>query len=145
MLGTLVAVLLATAGASRLTADLVLTNQPGTVFMSWEQGSRITVPSVSSARRGEPIATLLTFADCAPNKGGNCDVKMDIRVYDPTGKVYGETKGTEVWVDKAPPPGTTQLAVGYMILSGPVQSQPRTQGWHVARVIGVVELVPSGE
>jgi hypothetical protein len=51
-----------------------------------------------------------------PNKSGNCDVKMDIQVYEPTGKVYGETKGTDVWLDKPAPPGVKQLAVGYMMI-----------------------------
>jgi hypothetical protein len=63
MLGTFVAILLASSGRPQLAVDLMLTSQPGTVFMSWEQGNHVTVPTVSAARRGEPIATLLTFSD----------------------------------------------------------------------------------
>jgi hypothetical protein len=51
-----------------------------------------------------------------PGKGGTCDLKMDIRVYDSAGKVYGETKGTEVWLGKPAAPGVKQLAVGYMMI-----------------------------
>lgn len=55
MLGTLVAILLAGSGRPQLAVDLMLTHQPGTVFMSWEQGNPVTAPSVSTARRGEPV------------------------------------------------------------------------------------------
>ena len=46
----------AISGTTQLTADLVLTNQPGTVFMRWE-------------RRGGPIAALLMFSGRGRNKG----------------------------------------------------------------------------
>jgi len=117
MLVLLTGMLLAVPGTTQLTADLVLTNQPGTVFMRWEQGERVKVASVDTARRGEPIATLLMFSGCGRNKQGNCDVRMDIVVLDPAGSVYGESKNIEVWVERAAPAaGATQLAVGYMMI-----------------------------
>jgi hypothetical protein len=118
MLNLLTALLLAASpNAKTLTADLLVTNQPGTVFMRWEQGQKFELSNVKMARRGEPVAALVLFSGCRPNKEGNCDVKMDMVVLDPTGRVYGESKDTEVWVGKAAPaPGTTQLGVGYMMI-----------------------------
>jgi hypothetical protein len=101
----------------RLMADLFVTNQPGSVFMSWRQGRTVELSSVKTARRGEPVAALVLFSECAGDKQGNCDVRMDMVILDPAGKVYGESKDTEVWSGKAAPsPGTSQLGVGYMMV-----------------------------
>ena len=99
------------------TASLLVTNQPSTLFMRWEQGEKIELPNVQKARRGEPIAALLLFSGCGADRSGNCDVKADIVVLDPSGKVYGESKSTEVWVGRpAPSAGATQLGVGYLMI-----------------------------
>jgi hypothetical protein len=110
-------VLAASPTAKALTADLLITNQPGTVFMRWQLGQKFELPNVTTARRGEPVAALVLFSECRPSKEGKCDVRMDIVVLDPTGTVYGESKDTEVWVGKeAPASGTTQLGVGYLMI-----------------------------
>jgi hypothetical protein len=117
MLVLLAGMLLAGLAANQLTADLMLTNKPGSVFMRWEQGEKVKIANVGAARRGEPIAALLMFSACSRDKQGNCDVTMDLVVLDPAGRVYGESKNTEVWVEKpAPAAGATQLAVGYMMI-----------------------------
>jgi hypothetical protein len=104
-------------GAQPLTADLLVTNQPGTAFLRSEKGERVELASVKTARRGEPIGALVLFSGCAPDKYGGCNVRMDIALLDPTGKVYGEAKDQEIWVDKPPPSaGTTQLGVGYLMI-----------------------------
>lgn len=118
MLGLLATLLLAgSPEAKGLTADLLVTNQPGTVFSRWREGQRLEPSSVKTARRGEPVAALVLFSGCQANKQGQCDVRMSMLVEDPAGKVYGESKDSEVWVGKAPPPpGTRQLGVGYMMV-----------------------------
>lgn len=103
--------------AGQLTAELLVTNQPGTVFMRWQQGDKLELSNVRSARRGEPVAALVLFAGCTGDQRGHCDLVMDMLVLDPAGKVYGEMKGAEVWVDKPPPSvGATQLGVGYLMI-----------------------------
>jgi hypothetical protein len=100
-----------------LTAELLVTNQPGTVMMRLEQGENFKLANVKMARRGEPIAAFVVFSACGRDKEGNCDLRMDMVILDPGGKVYGESKGTEVWVGKAAPAaGTTQLSVGYLMI-----------------------------
>lgn len=118
MIGLVMCLLLAASPPPpTLTADLLVTNQPGTAFLASEKGEKLELTSVETARRGEPIGALVVFSGCAPDKYGGCNVRTDITVLDPTGKVYGEAKGTEVWVDKPPPPaGTTQLGIGYLMI-----------------------------
>jgi hypothetical protein len=100
-----------------LTADLVVTNQPGTLFMRWQKGESFELPNVKTARRGEPVAALVLFSGCVGDKQGQCDVRMDMTILDPAGKTYGESKDAEVWTGKpAPSPGTTQMSVGYMMI-----------------------------
>ncbi len=105
------------AASKGLTADLMVTNQPGTVFLRWKQGEPFQLANVKTARRGEPIGAMVLFSGCAADKQGHCDVRMDMLITDPNGKTYGESKGEEVWVGKpAPSAGTTQLGVGYMMI-----------------------------
>src|SRR5258706_5395531 len=117
LMSTTVLLLAGLLAEKKLTADLFVTNQPGTVFMRWQQGRPVELSSVKTARRGEPIAALVLFSECAGDKQGNCDVRMNIVVLDPAGKVYGEAKDTEVWSGRAAlSPGTSQLGVGYMVV-----------------------------
>ena len=90
--------------AGKLTADLLVTNQPGTVFMRWQQGEKLTLQNVKTARRGEPVAAFVLLTSCSPDKQGNCDVRANMVLIDPHGNVYGESKDSKVWVGKAPPP-----------------------------------------
>lgn len=103
------------APAKDLTARLLVIDRPGTIFQRWKQGEELA--SVTRARRGEPMAALILFTDCAPDRRGLCDVKVDMTIVDPRGKVYGEAKGSEVWVGKpAPARGATQPSVDYMLI-----------------------------
>jgi hypothetical protein len=104
-------------GSPTFTATLLVTNQPGTLFLRREQGQKLELASVENARREEPVAALILFAGCGSDKQGHCNVATDITVLDPAGKVYGESKGTEVWIGKPPPPaGGTELGVGYLMI-----------------------------
>jgi len=119
--------LAASADPKQLTADLLVTNQPGTVFMRWQQGEKFELANVKTARRGEPIAALVLFSACGRDKQGNCDLRMDMVVVDPAGRIYGESKDTEVWAGKAAPSlGTTQLGVGYLMIRIEPKDPPGT-------------------
>jgi hypothetical protein len=49
----LIALLLAASPAPKtLTADLVVTNQPGTLFLHWKQGQSFELSNVKTARPG---------------------------------------------------------------------------------------------
>src|SRR5262245_34627317 len=126
MLDVLTALLLAAStDAGALTANLLVTNQPGTVVMRLQQGEKLELSNIKTARRGEPIAAFVLFSDCRPGEDGKCDVRMNMTVVDPNGKVYGESKESEVWSGKAPPTrGATQLGVGYMMIQIGPQDPP---------------------
>ena len=68
-------------GKAAFTASLLVTNQPGTLFMRWEQGEKIHLANVQNARRGEPIAALTLFSECEPDKQGNCNVTASWATY----------------------------------------------------------------
>src|SRR5687767_12925904 len=95
--------MLAVPTPAKLTADLLVTNQPGTVMMRKQMGTKIDLANIATVRRGEPIAALVLFSSCAADEKGDCDVRMDMTVVDPAGNVYGESKDTEVWVGKPGP------------------------------------------
>lgn len=118
MLALLTGVLLAgLAESNPFTAELLLTNKPGTLFMRWEQGEKVALPNVETARRGERMAAVVLFSGCGRDAQGHCDVRMDMVVLDPAGKTYGESKDTEVWVGRAAPAaGEKQLGVGYLMI-----------------------------
>ncbi|MCM2257879.1 MAG: hypothetical protein NDJ94_19775 [Vicinamibacteria bacterium] len=117
MVSLWVGLLAAAVGAASqdMTASLVVTNQPGTLFMRWQEGRDLQISNVKRARRGEPLAAIVLFSGCAADPSGRCNVTMDMTVFDPHGGKYGEASDTEVWVGKpAPKPGASQLSVGYM-------------------------------
>ncbi len=117
MIMLLAALLTAPPIETKLTADLLVTNQPGTILLRWQLGRGFELPNVKTARRGEPIGALVLFSGCAGDKEGHCNVTTDMLILDPAGKVYGESKDMEIWVGKPPPsPGATQLGVGYMMI-----------------------------
>ncbi len=118
VLGFLVTLLLAQpVQAGSLTADLLVTNEPGTVFLRREQGESFAPSNVKTARRGEPVAAFILFSDCQPDDEGDCDVRVDMVVESPMGEVYGESRDAEVWTGSAPPsPGTIEIGVGYLMI-----------------------------
>jgi len=100
-----------------LEIHLVVTAQRQELLRAWQQpsGRPFHVESVGLAERGQPLSAVVLFQGCQPDAAGACNVDMDIVAYDPAGKVYGESKGIELWRRKpAPPPGYSQLGVSYM-------------------------------
>ena len=117
MVAMVLLALAAGPSAGALKADLLVTNQPGTVLLGFKQRKPFQLENVKAARRGEPVAALVLLSACASDKTGNCDVRMDIVVLDPKGKTYGESKDEEVWTGKPAPSATaTELGVGYMVI-----------------------------
>jgi hypothetical protein len=105
------------AGDAGISANLYVTAKGRELFHAWETNPAggFSVVPVKVANRGEFLAAVIFFKECAVGPDGNCNAVVDITAYDPAGKVYGEFKGEELWVGKpAPRPGHTQLSVGYM-------------------------------
>ena len=105
------------AADAGISANLYVTADGRELFHAWETNPAggFSVVPVKVANRGDFLAAVILFKECAPGPDGNCNALVDITAYDPTGKVYGKFEGEELWVGKpAPKPGHTQLSVGYM-------------------------------
>ena len=106
-----------TASQASINAELIVTSKSAEVFRAWEHpdGKKFEVTHVKIANRGEFLAAIVLFKDCKADVSGNCNVSLDIAAFDPSGKVYGEMLGKELWRGKAAPrSGHTQLGVDYM-------------------------------
>jgi len=101
----------------KLVIHPIVTDKAGEVFDHWEHpdGHPFSVPTAHTAQRGAVLAAVVLFEGCSADKEGNCNVDLDIRTVDPTGKTYGEMKGADLWQGKrAPSPGYSQLGHAYM-------------------------------
>ena len=55
------------------------------------------------------------FGGCAVDLNGNCDLRMQITVYQPDGSIYSKLPTMEVWSNKPVPPNRTLgLSADYM-------------------------------
>jgi len=70
---------------------------------------------IKVAPRGKQIAAMVFFQDCKPDVGGNCNVDVDLLGATPSGALFENRPGAELWRNKpAPHAGFTQLGVAYM-------------------------------
>lgn len=106
-----------TKQGSGFEIHVVVTTNGRELFKTWNSGARqpFHIDAVKVAERGPFLSAVVLFNGCRANSNGDCDVDLDIVAYDPTGKLYGEIRGAELWKGKpAPPPGYTQLGMDYM-------------------------------
>ncbi len=60
--------------------------------------------------RGKTVTAVLFIKDCAPNAAGNCNVEVDIQGMLPSGQLFKNERGSDLWRNKkAPAPGIAQL------------------------------------
>jgi hypothetical protein len=100
-----------------LEVHLIVTAGGRELFNSWDNpdGKPFEIVPVKIAPRDKFLSAVVLFKGCKADVSGNCNVEIDIVAYDPTGKIYGELKGAELWQHRpAPAPGHTQLGVAYM-------------------------------
>ena len=104
-------------GPSTLAVNLVVTPNGQQLYQAWQRpsGRAFQAESATLAQRGQFLSAVVIFQGCQPDTAGHCNVDMDIVAYDPAGRVYGESRGVELWRRKpAPQPGYSQLGVSYM-------------------------------
>ena len=78
---------------------------------------------MSTAKLGAPFALVVVFWGTTPDKQGNCQVYMDLRISDEQNRVIGEGKAVPVCVNHAPPPKGT-LGLGDTIVDLAASSKP---------------------
>jgi hypothetical protein len=85
--------------SSGLEIQLIVTAEGRELFESWDNsgGKPFQVVPVTITPRGRFLSAVVLFRGCKADPSGNCNVELDIVAYDPTGKVYGEIGGAELW------------------------------------------------
>lgn len=100
------------ARASALDIRILVTAEPEKVFHPTKgpDGKYSQAQPLKVAPRGKPISALVFFRDCKPDAGGNCNVDVDVQGVTPSGALFKNQRGAELWRNKpAPHPGITQL------------------------------------
>ncbi len=99
-----------------LIAQLVITDNETQVLKNWGTPSQsVYFPTADKIERNKIITAFIVFGGCAVDPNGNCDLRMQITVYQPDGKVYSKLPVMEVWAGKPVPPNRSLgLSVEYM-------------------------------
>ncbi|MCB1770939.1 MAG: hypothetical protein KDJ31_14780 [Candidatus Competibacteraceae bacterium] len=99
-----------------LIAQLVITDNEAQVLKNWGTPSQsVYFPTANKIERNKIITAFVVFGGCAIDANGNCDLRMQITVYQPDGKVYSKFPVMEVWSGKPVPPNRSLgLSVEYM-------------------------------
>jgi hypothetical protein len=99
-----------------LIAQLVVTDNEAQVLKNWGTPSlSVYFPTADKIERNKIITAFVVFGGCAVDANGNCDLRMQITVYQPDGKIYSKLPFMEVWSGKPVPPNRSLgLSVEYM-------------------------------
>ncbi|MCR4346860.1 MAG: hypothetical protein NUV55_06630 [Sulfuricaulis sp.] len=102
--------------AGDLIAQLVITDNEAQVLKNWSTPSQsVYFPTADKIERNKIITAFIVFGGCAVDANGNCDLRMQITVYQPDGKIYSKLPVMEVWSGKPVPPNRSLgLSVEYM-------------------------------
>ena len=102
----------------KLIAQMVITDDPERTLKNWGTPSEtVYFPTADKIERNKAITAFVVFGGCAVNSSGNCDLNMQITIYQPDGSVYSELPSMEVWSGKpAPSNRGLGLSVEYMLL-----------------------------
>lgn len=102
--------------ANSFIAQQVITDNEKQVLKNWGTPSQgVYFPTSDKIERNKIITAFIVFGGCAADINGNCDLKMQITVYQPDGSVYSKLPVMEVWSGKSAPPGRNLgLSVDYM-------------------------------
>jgi hypothetical protein len=102
--------------ANSFIAQQIITDDEKQAFKNWGTPSQsVYFPTSDKIERNKIITALIVFGGCAADANGNCDLKMQITVYQPDGAIYSKLPVMEVWSGKpAPPDKSLGLSVGYL-------------------------------
>ena len=99
-----------------LIVQQVTTDNEQEVLKNWGTPSQtVYFPTSDRIERNKIITTFMVFGGCATDSDGNCNLRMQITVYQPDGKIYSKLPNMEVWSGKPVPPNKSLgLSVDYM-------------------------------
>jgi len=99
-----------------LIAQLIITDNEAQVLKNWNTPSQgVYFPTADKIEKNKIITMFIVFGACAVDADGNCDLKMQITVYQPNGTIYAKLPIYEVWSGKpVPPDKSLGLSVDYL-------------------------------
>ena len=99
-----------------LIARQVITDNEAQALKNWGTPSEsVYFLTADKIERNKIITAFIVFGGCSADDKGLCDLRMQITVYQPDGKIYSKLPVMEVWSNKPVPPNRTLgLSVGYM-------------------------------
>jgi hypothetical protein len=99
-----------------LIAQLVITDNEKQLLKNWDTPSEsVYFPTADKIERNKIITAFIVFSGCAVDANNNCDLKMQITVFQPDGTIYSKLPTMEVWSGKPVPPNRSLgLSVEYM-------------------------------
>ena len=99
-----------------LIAQLIITDNEAQALKNWNTPSKgVHFPTTDKIERNKIISLFVVFGACAVDADGNCDLKMQITVYQPDGTIYAKLPIYEIWSGKPVPPNKTLgLSVDYL-------------------------------
>lgn len=91
-----------------LIAQLILTDKETEIFKNWDTPSEsVYFPTIDRIEKNKILTAVVVFGGCAVDTKGNCDLVMQITVYQPDGGIYSKLPVMEVWSGKPLPPNNT--------------------------------------
>jgi hypothetical protein len=97
-------------------AQLVITDDERQVLKNWGTPSQsVYFPTADKIERNKIITAFIVFGGCSVDANDNCDLRMQITVYQPDSTVYAKLPIMEVWSGKPVPPNKSLgLSAEYM-------------------------------
>ncbi len=84
----------------------IATDDPDRLIADWSKPTRGASVKISTQTlRNQSITTFLIFKGCRAGTSGSCNVTADFDVFDPAGKLCGQSKSVEIWVGHPPAQG----------------------------------------
>jgi hypothetical protein len=108
------------APAGKLEIRLLITAEPDKVLHPTKaaDGTYLPAQPVTIAPRGQLLVGVLFFKDCKADAKGNCNVDVDVQGFTPTGQMFQNSKGDDLWRNRrAPHPGFVQLSAAKIKLT----------------------------
>lgn len=119
----------------RLLANLFVVDDPDRFVAAIQRrGEAVKVDVAGTSARGREVVAFVAVADCAADREGLCDVRVDFEVRDPKGVLIAKQTDVALWQDR-PAPVANQLLFGEAAMTIGIASDATLGRWKVtARV-----------
>ncbi|MEA3452263.1 MAG: hypothetical protein U9Q83_10230 [Bacteroidota bacterium] len=94
--------------SKNLAVQLWLTDKESELLKNWNTPSKgVEIPTTNKIKIYKTLTAFIIFKGCKTDSKGNCNLTMDITVYQPDGKLYVTYLNKEVWKNRPTPPNNS--------------------------------------